>query len=81
MLERVYSLDKIRETERKEAAKVLQKDYCAFVANYGHAGKEVEVENLTLEEMESLREFMVERINQDIQYQEDEIDRYIDLYL
>ena len=43
-------------------------------------GEEVEVENLSFEEMEFLRKFMVEHINLDLQYQEDEIDRYIDLY-
>ena len=40
----------------------------------------VEVENLTLKEMEFLREFMVEHINHDLQILEDEIERYQDLY-
>lgn len=41
--------------------------------------EEVEVENLSLVEMEFLHEFIVDTLNNDIQYQEDEIDRYIDL--
>ena len=44
-------------------------------------GEEVGAENLSLEEMEFLRKFMVERINLDLQYQEDEIDRYTNLCL
>ena len=80
MLTRVDFLDEIRENEKKEAAERLHNELYAFVAHYGYAGKEVEVENLTLEEMEFLRKFIVDTLYNDLQYQEDEIDRYIDLY-
>lgn len=42
-------------------------------------GEEVEVRNLSLVEMEFLHEFMIDTLNNDLQGQEDEIDRYIDL--
>ena len=44
-------------------------------------GEEVEVENLILEEMEFLRKFMVDTLNHELQYQEDDIDRYKNLCL
>lgn len=44
-------------------------------------GKRVTIKDLSLAEMKFLKEFMVETLNNDIQYIEDEIDRYIDLYL
>ena len=89
MLARVDFLDEVRENERKEAAERLRNNLCAYIAHYGNVliirngeeGEEVEVENLTLEEMESLHKFMVECINQDLQYQEEEIGRYQDLCL
>ena len=94
MLARVDSLDEIIENERKEAAKRLHNDLCAFIAHYGQVykskgcsyslfrnGEEVELGNLNIEEMEILYKFMVDTLNNDIQYQEDEIDRYIDLCL
>lgn len=43
-------------------------------------GETIEIETLSIEEMEFLKRFMVDTINNDIQYQEDEIDKYIDLY-
>jgi len=43
--------------------------------------KEVEMENLTPEEMEILREFMVYMLDTEIQYEEEEIDRYTNLCL
>ena len=42
-------------------------------------GESVEIRNLSLPEMEFLREHMENIINNDIQYQEDEIGRYQDL--
>ena len=42
--------------------------------------EEFEVGNLSLGEMEFIREFMVDTINHDIQCLEDEIGRYQDLY-
>ena len=42
--------------------------------------EEFEIRNLSLAEMEFLRGFMVDTLNNDLQYQEDEIGRYIDLY-
>ena len=109
MLERVASINDIREDERKKAAEKLQAEIAKFVEYYGYAstdecpstwrtytllreglilrkkeeedeGESVEIQNLSLTEMEFLREFMVDTINHDIQYQEDEIDRYIDLH-
>ena len=41
--------------------------------------EEFEVKNLSLVEMEFIREFMVDTLYNDIQYQEDEIDKYINL--
>ena len=79
MLARIDFLDEVMENERKKAAKVLQDEMRTFVAHYENE-KEVEVENLTLEEMEILHEYIVERINNDLQYLEDEIERYQDLY-
>ena len=94
MLARVDSLDRIIENERKEAAKRLHMDFCAFSAHYGQVyksegcsysfirnGEEVELGNLCIEEMEILYKFMVDTLNNDIQFQEDEIDRYINLCL
>ena len=111
MLARVDFLDEVRENERKEAAKELHNNVCAFVAHYGQVStdacpstcstyvllcngnvlirkddeddnmEEVEVENLSIEEMEALHQFMVDTINHDLQYQEDEIDRYQNLCL
>lgn len=91
-LERLDFLDEIRENERKEAAKRLQNDLCVFIAHYGQVykskegsysfirnGGEVELGNLSNEEMEILHDFMVDTLNNDLQYLADEIDRYIDL--
>ena len=63
-------------------------DLCAFVAHYGKVYiirnddecKEVELKDLSIKEMEFLRKFMVDTLYNDLQYHEDEIDRYIDLY-
>ena len=44
-------------------------------------GKEVEVINLSLQEMGFLREFMVDTINHNLQYQEGAIDRYTNICL
>ena len=44
-------------------------------------GEEVEIKNLSLAEMEFLREFMVDTLNHDLQYQDEEIDRYKNLCL
>ena len=108
MLERVASLNDIREDERKKAAEQLQAEIAKFVEHYGYAstdkcpstgrtyvllreglilllsedeeeGESVEIRNLSLPEMEFLREYMKNIINNDIQYQEDEIGRYQDL--
>lgn len=89
MLARTNLLDEIMENERKEAAKRLRNDLGAFIAHYGNVliirngeeGEEVDLEKLSIEEMESLYKFMVDTLNNDIQYQEDEIDRYINLCL
>ena len=43
-------------------------------------GESVEILHLSLPEMEFLKEYMENIINNDIQYQEDEIKRFIDLY-
>ena len=43
--------------------------------------EEFEVGNLSLVEMEFIRKFMVDTINHDLQYIDDEIDRYQNLYL
>ena len=43
-------------------------------------GETITTKDLSLPEMEFLREYMEGVIVNDIQYQEDEIDRYIDLY-
>lgn len=77
MLARVDFLDEIRENEKRKAAEQLQAEICAFVAHYGYAS--TDVRNLSLVEMEFLHEFMIDTLNNDLQYQEDEIDRYIDL--
>ena len=111
IIEKIKSLDEIRENKRKEAAERLQREICAFVAHYGQVStdecpstwlkyvllregnvlirkddeddnmEEFEVRNLSLVEMEFIRKFIVDTLNNDLQYQEDEIDRYIDLYL
>ena len=111
MLARVDFLDEVRENERKEAAKELHNNVCAFVAHYGQVStdacpstcstyvllcngnvlirkddeddnmEEVEVENLSIEEMEALHQFMVDTINHDLQYLEDEINRYQNICL
>lgn len=94
MLERIDFLDEIMENERKEAAKRMHNDLCAFIAHYGQVykskggsysfirnGGEVEWGNLYIEEMESLYKFMGDTLNNDFQCQEDEIDRYINLCL
>ena len=94
MLARTDILDEIMENERKEAAKRLHNDLCAFIAHYGQVykskgcsyshirdGEEVELGNLYIEEMEILYKFMVDTLNNDIQYQEDEIDRYTNFCL
>lgn len=44
-------------------------------------GKEVEVINLSLQEMGFLREFMVDTINHNLQYQEGAINRYTNICL
>ena len=88
MLARIDFLDEVMENERKKAAKVLQDEMRTFVAHYGQVYiirkddecKEVELKDLSIEEIEFLRKFMVDTLNNDPQYQEDEIDRYIDLY-
>lgn len=41
--------------------------------------KIIGVRDLTLEEMESIKKFMVDTLNNDIQYHEDEINRYTGL--
>ena len=94
MLARTDLLDEIIENERKEAAKRLHNDLCAFIAHYGQVykskgcsfsfirnGGEVELRNLNIEEMEILYKFMVDTLNNDLQYKEDEIDRYQNLCL
>jgi hypothetical protein len=43
--------------------------------------EEFKIENLSLVEMEFIREYMVDTLNRDSQYIDDEIERYIDLYL
>lgn len=43
--------------------------------------EEFKIENLSLVEMEFIRKFMVDTINHDLQYEEEEIDRYQNLYL
>ena len=82
MLARVDFLDEIRAEKRRAAAKVLQEATNKFVAHYGHVKEtEVEVENLSIEEMEALHQFMVDTINHDLQYLEDEINRYQNICL
>jgi hypothetical protein len=94
MLARTNLLNESMENERKEAAKRLHNNFCAFIAHYGQVykskgcsysfirnGEEVELENLNIEEMEILHKFMVDTLNNDPQYQEDEIDRYQNLCL
>ena len=88
LLARIDFLDEVRKNERKNAAERLRNNLCAFIVHYGNAlitrngeeGEEVDVEKLSIEEMESLHKFMVDHINFDLQYQEAEIDRYRDLY-
>lgn len=43
-------------------------------------GESVEIRNLSLVEMNFIHEFMVDTLNRDSQYIEDEIEKYIDLY-
>ena len=43
-------------------------------------GETVPTKDLSLVEMEFIHEFIVDTLNNDSQYIEDEIDRYIDLY-
>jgi len=94
MLVRLNSLDETMEKERKEAARRLRHDLGAFIARYGYIYKskngsysfnrndgEVKLGNLNIEEMERLHKFMIDTLNNDIQYQEDMIARYIDLCL
>ena len=111
MLARVDFLDEVRENERKEAAKELHNNVCAFVAHYGQVStdacpstcstyvllcngnvlirkddeddnmEEVEVFHLNIEEMEFLKKFIVDTLYNDIQYLEDEINRYQNICL
>ena len=43
-------------------------------------GETIEVNSLSLVEMEFIHQFMVDTLNHDSEYIEDEIDRFIDLY-
>ena len=43
--------------------------------------EEIEVKDLSIEEMEILREFMVDMLDTEIKYEEEEIDRYTNLCL
>ena len=104
VIERIESLNEIKEQKRIEAAKRLQKEICAFVAHIGHSyvyecpytglsyellddaiilardedsnEQRVEVQLLYLEEMEHLHEHIVEVLNAECLYEEDEIGRY-----
>ena len=44
-------------------------------------GESVTIRDLSIEEMEFIRKFMVDTINHDLQYLEDEIERYTNLCL
>ena len=94
MLANTDFLDELMENEREKAAKRLCNDLDAFIEHYGQIYKskrgsytfnrndgDVKLENLSIEEMENLYKFMVDTLEDDIQYQEDEIDRYINLCL
>lgn len=43
--------------------------------------EEIDVKDLSIEEMENLREFMVDMLDTEIKYEEEEIDRYTNLCL
>ena len=43
--------------------------------------EEIEVKDLSIEEMETLREFMVDMLDTEIKYEKEEIDRYTNLCL
>lgn len=94
MLARTNLLGEILENEREEAAERLRNELGAFIMHYSQVYKSksgsysfnrndevVRLENLNIEEMESIYKFMVDTLNNDIQYQEYVIDRYKNLCL